>query len=421
MIQTLELFPGVTLRCYNDHRFKQGCLSLQFVRSMCSEEAAMNALLPAVWLRGTKDYPDLRSITLRLDELYGASVGALVRRVGDRQTTGLHCSFMEDRFALDGDQILAPMVDFLGQLLFCPIAEGDSLCTEFVESEKKNLISTIESERNDKRAYAAAQLMKLMCRADSFGLPRLGSVKQTAAITPQTLYAHQQKILRESPVQLFYVGSQAAEDVAQLLRPLFENLSRDALPMPPQTPFCDAGKQEATEQLPTSQSQLCLGFVTPITNQHSGFAAMQVLNTVFGAGMTSKLFMNVREKKSLCYSIGSGYYSTKGILTVSAGIDREKRDVTFEEIMHQLAQCQTGNITPAELESGKEAVLNSLRGVHDSPGSIEGFYATGCLSDLMLTPEQYRQAVQAVSLDDCVAAANSLTLHTQYFLEGVGQ
>ena len=98
MIASLELLPGVNLRCYTDSRFKQGCLSFQLIRPMAREEAAMNALLPAVLLRGTKQYPDIRAITGRLDDLYGGSVGALVRRIGDYQTTGLHWKAM--RFLL---------------------------------------------------------------------------------------------------------------------------------------------------------------------------------------------------------------------------------------------------------------------------------------------------------------------------------
>ena len=420
MIETISLLPGVTLRCHADHRFKQGALSIQLVRPMCSEEAAMNALLPAVWLRGTQDHSDLRAITLRLDDLYGASVSALVRRIGDYQTTGLYCSFMEDRFAMDGDEILAPMVDFIKELLLCPVLEGDALCREFVEGEKKNLISTIESERNDKRVYAAAQLLKTMCREDSFGIPRLGSAAQAKAIDAAALYRHHQRILRESPVELFYVGSAEPSKVAQLILPLFESLERAPVALPKQTVFHDPAGNEKKEQMEVSQSQLCMGFVTPITNQRRGFAAMQILNTVFGAGMTSKLFMNVREKLSLCYSIGSGYYGTKGILTVSAGIDADKESVAREEILRQLEACKAGDITVQELESAKEAILSGLRGIHDSPGAIESYYSTGCLSGLMWTPEQYRDAVCAVTREDVAAAAGTLTLHTDYFLRGVG-
>ena len=123
MIKTLVLQPGVTLRCFEDSRFKQGCLSFQLIRPMRKEEAALNALIPAVLLRGTVTAPDLRAITLRLDDLYGAAVGPVVRRIGDYQTTGLCCGFIADRYALPGDRVLEPAVEFLGQLLLEPVTE----------------------------------------------------------------------------------------------------------------------------------------------------------------------------------------------------------------------------------------------------------------------------------------------------------
>ena len=146
MIKTFELQPGVILRCCQDSRFKMNCLSVQLVRPACRQEAAANALIPAVLLRGTESCPDLRDITLRLDDLYGASVGALVRRVGDYQTTGLACGFTEDRFALNGDVILEPMADFLQELLLQPRLEQGIFCKEFVESEKRNLLAAIEAK-----------------------------------------------------------------------------------------------------------------------------------------------------------------------------------------------------------------------------------------------------------------------------------
>ena len=88
-MQIITLAPGITLRCFPDRRFKQGAMSLQFVRPMRREEAAMNALLPSVLLRGTKNHSDLRAITQKLDELYGAAVSPLVRRIGDYQTKGV--------------------------------------------------------------------------------------------------------------------------------------------------------------------------------------------------------------------------------------------------------------------------------------------------------------------------------------------
>ena len=418
MIETISLFPGVTLRACRDTRFKQGCLSFQLVRQMNPEEAALNALLPAVLLRGTRRCPDLKSITEHLDELYGASVSPLVRRVGDYQTTGLYCGFMDDRFALPGDQVLQPMLAFLEELLLdSPLEEGAFLAS-FVESEKKNLIATIESERNDKRAYSMSRLLRILCREDTFGVPRLGEAEQVEDITPQGLYAHYRKILETSPIEIFYVGSAEARTVADALMPLLGKLPRNPLPLLPQTPFHPCEKQDVVETMDVTQGKLCMGFVTPITNRCADFAAMQILNVIYGSGMTSKLFMNVREKMSLCYSIGSGYYGTKGILVVSAGIDFDKEQLTREEVLRQLQLCRDGSITEQELQSAKEALLSSLRGTHDSPSAIEGYYATAALSGLIFSHADYMTAVEETTLEQVVSCANALELHTTYFLKG---
>ncbi len=416
MIETHSLLPGVTLRCCRDPRFKQGCLSIQLVRPMAAQEAAMNALLPTVLLRGTTRHPDLRGITMALDDLYGAAVSPLVRRVGDYQTTGLYCGFMDQRFTLPGDRVLEPLADFLQELLFCSPLEGGGFREDFVESEKRNLISSIDCELNDKQTYAMGQLLKRMCREDSFGLPRLGEKEQVAAIDPVGLYRHYQKILLESPIEMFYVGSAPGEEVAALLKPLFDLPGREPAPLAPQTDLRPSPGGEYTETMEVSQGKLCLGFTTPITNRREEFAAMQLLNIIYGGGMTSKLFMNLREKQSLCYSVGSNYYGSKGIVTVSAGIDCGKREQAQQEILRQLELCRQGSFTQEELNAAKQALISSLRATHDSPGAIEGYYATATLSSLGLTPEAYIQAVSAVTAPQAARAAETLKLHTAYFL-----
>ena len=420
MLKTLQILPGVTLRHYREDRFKQGCMSIQFVCPMKREEASLNALLPAVLLRGTAVHPNLRAITERLDDLYGASVSTMVRRVGDYQTVGLYAGFISDRYALPGDRVLEPMGGFLREILLEPALEDGVFRQDYVNSEAKNLISTLESERNDKRAYCAAQMLKNMCKGDSYGIPRLGYKESVAAITARSMYTHYQKILREYPVQVFYVGAADGETVSELVKRIFTGLEREPFALPEQTPFFDCGGSDGVEEMEITQGKLSMGFVTEITNRDPRFAAMQLLNAIFGSGMTSKLFMNVREKMSLCYAIGSAYYGSKGIMTVSAGIDCDKEPLVRGEVLRQLDACKNGEITSAELEAAREAVLSSLRGVHDSPGAIEGYYATGALSGQTWDPETYMARIKAVTMEDVVAAAATVKLHSSHFLKGVG-
>ena len=418
MIQTIELLPGITLRCFRDNRFKQEGLSVQFLRPMCREEAALNALLPAVLLRGCETAPDLRTITLRLDELYGAAVGTQLRRVGDYQTTGLSCSVMKEKYALSGEAVFAPMMAFLQELLFAPLLEKGAFCEDFVDSEKRNLLSAIAAQRNDKRAYAAAQMTKRMCKNDSFGIPRLGEREDVETITPQSLYAHYQKILKESPVHLFYVGEAEPEYLARLLRPAFASLDRTPVSLPEQTAFRDSGGCDETEVMDIAQGKLCMGFTTPVTLRDEGFAETQLFNTIFGGGMISKLFMVLREEMSLCYDISSSYHGSKGIVTVSAGIDNNMDQAVRQEILRQLEACQKGDFTPEELEAAKQALISQLQSTYDSPGAIEGYFATSALSGLPLTVEDYIRKIKEATADSVVRAAKQVAPHSVYFLRG---
>ena len=418
MIVTIEILPGVTLRCCRDTRFKQGRLSFQFVRSMEKGEAAFNALLPDVLLRGTQDHPSLRSINQHLDANYGVGMGALVRRVGDYQTCGFGFAMLEDRFALAGESVLEGVLNFLEELLTRPLVENGAFLPDIVESEKKNLISTIESELNNKAAYAMGKLLKSMCRADTFGLPRLGEKEDVAAIGAKELYDHFLRLRRESRIEVFYVGSADSAKLAGAIGQLVGKWERNYVNLPDQTPFIPVEGEHLTESLDIAQGKLSMGFITPVNNRHPQFAAFQAFNVIFGAGMTSKLFQNVREKLSLCYSVGSSYYGSKGILTVAAGIDFDKEEAARAEILHQLDLCRSGQITAEELTAAKAAIRSGLQATHDTPGAIEGYYSTSALSGMAMAPAEYLEAVEQLTLEEIVAAANTVAYHSSFFLKG---
>ena len=419
MIQTINLTPGVTLRHYPDKRFKTAVLSIQFQRPLCREEASLNALLSSVLLRGTAKNPDMRAITAKLDGLYGAAVNPLMRRIGDRQTIGLFLSCLEDRFALPGDRVLSPSLRLVREILLEPKLVDGVFDPEFVESEKKNLIADIEAELNDKRAYAASRMLRSMCTGDSFALSLRGEKEDVEAITAQSLYDHYRKVLRESPVELFFVGSAGADEVARELMPLARALAAEPMELPAQTALnLTAEKREFTETMDLNQCKLSMGFTTPITNQHPDFAAMQVFNALYGSGMTSKLFMNVREKLSLCYYAGSGYYGSKGIVTVSSGIEADKYETAKSEILRQLALTAAGEITEAELSAAKQGIISGLHSVPDAPGALENFYGTAYIAGMRCDLPGYIEAISAVTAGDVARCAKTVELHTVFFLKG---
>ncbi len=418
MIQRTTIYPGVYLTCIQDRRFKQNCVSIQYLREMKRGESAQNALIPSVLLRGCRSAPDLRQITLRLDDLYGASVSPISRRAGDDQAFGFYVSLMDDRFALEGESVLEKTLEFVKELLFDYPTEEDGFRKDFVEGEKINQIAAIESELNDKRVYAAQKLLETLCGQDPYGVPKMGTREEVEAITPQGLLHHYETVRRESPVEVYYVGSADPDRVAGLVKKMFAQECREPRGLPGQTGLHPGEKQDKRETLEIAQGKLCMGFTTPITNRDDRFAAMQVANGIFGGDVTSKLFQNVREKQSLCYSIGSGYYAAKGILLVSAGIDFDKEDHVRREVQSQLEACQRGEITDEELAASKQSLLTALRSVQDSPSAMENYYSAISMAQTGRSWEEHMALLTKVTKEDVVACAKTLELHSTYFLEG---
>ena len=203
--------------------------------------------------------------------------------------------------------------------------------------------------------------------------------------------------------------------------PILEQMERCYVNLDVEQGYIPARRGSYVETMEVSQGKLSMGFTTPVTVRTEEFAAMQVFNMLYGGGMTSLLFMNVREKMSLCYDIGSSYHSAKGLFTVAAGIDSDKDEIVKAEVLRQLDICRKGQFTAEQLKAAKQALINSLQGLHDSPSAIESYYATGVLSGLSMTPEAYKLAVQKVTKKQVCRVARKLKLHTTYFLKGVAQ
>ena len=183
MLHQLPVVPGVRLHAMQTDKFKTACFSVNFLRPHSARDAALDALLPSVLLRGTERYPDIRSISMRLDDLYGATFGTLVRLKGEVKTTGFYADFIEDGFLPAGEGVFAPVLEFLKEVLYHPLLGNGCFTAANVEGEKQNLINAIESSLNDKRTYAALRLRALMCEGEAYAVPRLGELEDVEQIT----------------------------------------------------------------------------------------------------------------------------------------------------------------------------------------------------------------------------------------------
>lgn len=411
-----EIMENVYLTYLPAEKFKTGELSVQLVTPLRRETASLNALLPAVLRRGTMRCPDMESLAAALDRLYGAQIDYTVRKKGENQCVGFVASFIDDAFVPAGESLMEQVCRLTGELLLDPVTRNGRFLPAYVDSEKSNLIDAIRSIRNDKREYADLRLLQEMCADEPYGVSRLGDEASVRHIHNQNLYQHYRQLLGTSRVEIFYCGSCAESRVESALLEALAALPRGMAEAPVTTVFRLPPTQPryVSEEMDVTQGKLSMGFRC----LSDDIPAMILVNLLFGGSSNSKLFLNVREKLSLCYYASSSFHRVKGIMTVSSGIETGDYQKAYDEILHQLTAVQQGDWEEWEVPGALSTMLNSLRSLSDTQSGLENFYLGQAATGQMETPDDLAELLQQVTKERILAAANTVRLDTVYFLKG---
>ncbi len=411
-----QLAGGVFLTHLPAKKFKTNLLSAQFVVPLRWETASANALIAAILRRGTASCPDMGTLAARLDQLYGARIDYTVRKKGEAQCVGFVASLIDDCFAPGGERLLEPAAALLGELICRPVTRDGLFLEEYFESEKTNLIDAIRSILNDKRSYADSRLLQEMCTGEPYGVPRLGNEQISAALHPQLLFDAYRDLISTSRLEIFYSGSAERSRVEDALRAALADLPRkDFVPLPELAPHALPEEPRfITERLDITQGKLGMGFSCGSDDA----AALLLGNTLFGGSSNSKLFLNVREKLSLCYYASSLFHRQKGLITVSSGIEFENYQKACGEILTQLEAVQKGKLEAWELEAARSTLLNAYASMGDSQGKLENFFLGQAATGRDETPEMLAEQIRAVAPERIFEAMSTVKLDTVYFLQG---
>lgn len=420
-----ELIPGVWLTALRSDKFKTGCLSINLLTQLKRETAAFNAVLPFVLRRGTRFHPDMQTIAAELDSLYGTGVEPIVRKIGEIQCIGFYASFPDRKYLPAGSEVFEKTANLSCEMLLAPNTRGGLFLPAYVESEKEKLLELIRSRVNEKRSYAHFRLLEQMCCYEDYAVSRFGTEDTAESIYYQKLTKYYHSLISASPVEIFYCGSMEASKVANILSDALSGMTRGEINYDIGTDIrmnaVEDKVRSFVDEMSVTQGKLVMGFRLGECMEEPDLAAIYVFNAVYGSGVTSKLFMNVREKLSLCYYASSLVDTHKGIMLVSSGVDFDKVDEAKSEILAQLEAVKSGDISDEELEAARRSVASDLCACLDSQGELEGFYLANTIDGLEFSPDELAALVCDVSREDVIKIASSVVLDAEYFLRGGGE
>ena len=418
LTQTKVIADGVKISYINTTKFKTNYLSINFVSPLSKEKAHYNSLIPLVLMRGTSSYPTQMDINKRLQFLYSGDVAARNNIFGEYQIFGFKANMLNNRFAKEIN-ITNETIELLCDMIFNPKLVNGTFDESYIEGEKINLIDTIESEINEKGRYAIKRLMSEMCKDEVFGISKLGSVDDVKAITSKELFDEYQRALREYPIEIYLVGDYDFDAVANKFEAIFKSISRVPISVPQAQIVYDVDSVKQIVDIENvKQGKLVLGFRTGYKPEENKYHLMQLFNEIYGASPTAKLFLNVREKMSLCYYCRSIVNQRNGIMLVSSGIEAKNKEIAEKAILEQLEAIQTGNITDEELDSAKKSIKNGYMQIYDSAEAMEVWTFFRSLCGVSTTPLKECEKTEMTTREEIQELAKRIKLDTVYFLKG---
>lgn len=407
--------PGVSLTVAEAEKFNTCRVSVYFVRPARRETATADALLPIVMERGYADCPDMTELSRRLSKLYGASLRVDTSMTGANRVLSVSVTGIKDKFALEGEPLTAEYAKIALGTAFTPYLPDGKFDPECVAIEKQQLREMLEGEINEKRTYCIRQAKRRFFGGMPEGIESSGYLEELDGVDEDALTRSFHEMIRTSRIEVFALGADADVVRAQVLAAL-AGVERAPAHLAPANAAPRVEPQVFSQNVDAVQGKLCMLFTYGRPAAPEEAAALRVACALLGGTATSRLFVNVREKQSLCYYCAASFNLGASYLCIDSGIEHANAARAKKAILNELDALREGPISDKELEETKRALLSALGGVEDSLGGAEAWYFAEIVRGTEKTPDELMHEIVRVTADDVRRVLGRMTLSVTYLL-----
>ncbi|MGZ4113014.1 MAG: EF-P 5-aminopentanol modification-associated protein YfmF, partial [Tumebacillaceae bacterium] len=291
---------GIHVHVLSTQKYKMNTIVATLTQELREETATGLALLPYVLVRGSENYPTPEKLQLALDDLYGASLYAVIDKKGERQLVDFTMTVPNEKFLSTDEPLFGKALDILASVMTRPLTVDGAFSAEHVNAEKEQHKKRIEAVLDDKIQFARERCLEEMTKGEPYSIPGLGRESQLASLDPKSLYELYQQVLRTAPLHVYVVGDVTLDEVAEQIFKAF-SLERATVDTFSEVKIEHEARQvnEVVDRLDVGQGKLNIGFWSNVAYSSPDYPALVVANGIFGTFPHSKLFVNVREKNSL--------------------------------------------------------------------------------------------------------------------------
>jgi predicted Zn-dependent peptidase len=360
-------------------------------RLEADDHAGVAHFMEHITFKGTTAFPSARAIAEAIE-----GVGGSFNAATDREST-VYWVRVPRREAQRG-------MDVLGELIVRPV-----LAEHEIDHERTVIVEEIRSYMDDPVEYAHILFQQAMFGSGPLGREICGDETTIRTMPTAAIHDFWGRMYRPANVVIAVAGDLDHDRALELATAAF-GTGNGVVPGVVPAPALPAGERYLLEHRDTAQAQLVVG-VPALPRDHPDAWVLGLMNVVLGDGMSSRLFLTVREEKALAYDVSSGVldYADAGAIEVSAGVDPVNLGAALEAILAELGRLRDEPISAHEVEKAKSYLSGGLELRMDETRHLASWIGgQEALHARVLTLDEALEAVHAVTAEDMQRVAREL-------------
>lgn len=399
-------------------KFKSITVKVSFHRVIKKNEITIRNILSDMFMQSSKKYNSKRELTIKAQDLYAAGLRTTNSRLGNYINTDFYLTVLNDKYTEDGN--FASSLEFLSEIMFNPDVEDGKFNEEKLDIVKNTCRSALNSIKEDASNYSLIRMAEAFGEGEPISYRMMGYLEDLDNITGTSLYEFYLDMIKNDFVDIFVIGDVDIKEATDLIKMYFkfDILKKLKMPFMVDEKKPRRSKLVFNEKIDNTQSKLAIGCRINGLSEYERNYPLTLFNVIFGGCSDSKLFKEVREENSLCYTIYSITNKLDNVLLIRAGIDKENYKKTVSLIEKNLKDMCNGKFDETDILMAKEYYNTALEEIEDSQSKIINNYL---MMELINTDDidVKREKMSKVTKSEIVKVAKKVTIDTIFCLEGV--
>ena len=397
-------------------KFKTVLMKINFKRKIEEHEITIRRLLSYVLLNSSKNYQTERELNIKIEDLYNTGINSTVTRSGKYSILSFMINMLNEKYT--EENMLENSIAFLKELIFNPNVDNGAFNQKSFDLMKKALKEEIESFKDNPKTYSKKRLYQETAPDTIISYNYRGNLEDLEEITPESLYDYYKSVIENDILDIFIIGKVDEEQIKTIISNAIPNFEREAVSEKHYLDYLPPKEENEVEEVGDyNQSNLAISLRFDKLTDFESQYVLQIFNFIFGGGSESKLFKEVREKNSLCYSIGASSLLLDRLIVVSAGIEAKSSKLAINLIKQCLQDMKDGKFATDDIKKAKTTYINGCKEMMDSPQFIINNYISKEYLGLDLIEDKMKK-IKKVTKKMVVELACKIEIDTIYLLKG---